>query len=689
MAEIRRLPCWRWGWMGICVWALATPVRAQQARIPMNFGDVEITLVGMPQGSAGHGYSEYIFRIRNQSAERPHTVSLSLPFEKMYVRGDSIGELRRTVQVGANETVRLSLLQPDHPPIGGHTVAVVVDGQRSDRGMSLQPTTSTFSSVASRRGYRYYSPSYGGGTERPLLRIGSRVKPMPKRVESTILGVGAFPPALGMAGGVGGPGGPPPGGAPMGSPPGFPGGAAPGNAKEMAETEPEDAVPVLGNFIGLADAFDLRQVKLLPVELGLPPESYQPVDAEPVEMWSSNWLGYTRYDGIVVTAAELTAMPAGVRSALWQYVETGGFLLVLGPVEPRGLSAVLEIKTDADGWKSISAGLGTCLIAPDDNYSKWRGGTFEKLATQWKATHSLWEGGRRTTIDAHQEFPVVEDLGVPVKSLFALMFLFTLAIGPINFLVLTRMNRRIWLLWTTPAISLATCVAVFGFMIASEGWEGRLRIETFTFLDESTHRAITVGWTGVYTPLTPADGLHFSYDTEVIPQRVFEDYNDQSRSCTIDWTQDQHFASGWVEARVPAIFRVRKSELRRERITLRPDTDGSWIMKNFLPVDVRRFSYVDEKWQLHQAENVAAGAEAKLKQSEKEGIVAIANMANPLSSSGWKNNMDQLAANPQRYLRPGTYLAEVDDSPFLENCLRNARQRKAHALIVGIRPKSE
>ncbi len=686
MAETGAKPCRRFVLLGFLVCVCALPARAQMASIPMNFGDVEITLLSKPQGRAGHGYSEYIFRIRNQSADRAHSVSLALPFEKRNIEGDSLRELRRTVQVGANETMRLSLFQPDHPPIGGQNVAVTVDGQRSEREMTLQPTASAFSNAASYRRHRSFSPSYGGSGERPLLRIGSRVKPIPKRVESAIVGgpAGAMPAVGMMRGGSGAPGGPP-----VGPPPGFPDGVVPEPPAGMAQTRFEQLSPILGNFSGLVEAFEMGPVKILPVQIGLPPDSYQPVDAEAVETWSSDWLGYTRYDGIIVTANEWKLMPAGVRSALWLYVESGGFLFVLGSFDPRGLSGIAEIETRADGWKTIRAGFGRCSIAPNDDYTRWTDEMFQKLSAEWKSTHALWEGGHRNTIDAHQEFPVVEDLGIPVKSLFTLMFVFTLAIGPINFLVLTRTNRRIWMLWTTPAISLATCVAVFGFMIVSEGWEGRLRIETFTILDEASHHATTVGWTGVYTPLTPADGLHFSRDTEVIPQRVFEDSNDQSRSCTLDWTQDQHFASGWVEARVPAIFRVRKCELRRERVALQRDTDGSWIMKNYLPVDVRRFSYIDEKGQLYRAENVAAGAPAKLKQSEKETISLNATMTNLLSSNGWKNNIHQLATNPQRCLRPGMYLAETDESPFLDDCLRNARQRKAHAIIVGIRSKGE
>src|SRR5205823_12860439 len=91
-------------------------------------------------------------------------------------------------------------------------------------------------------------------------------------------------------------------------------------------------------------------------------------------------------------------------------------------------------------------------------------------------------------------------------------------IGPVNISLLSRWKRRIWLLWTVPLLSGFTVLAVFGYMLLSEGWSRHLRIETITVLDESTLRAATVGWTAFYSPVTPGDGLHFSYDTEVTLQ---------------------------------------------------------------------------------------------------------------------------------------------------------------------------
>lgn len=668
----------------------ALPVRAQFRGIPITFGDIEITPENRLQGKSWHGYCEYAFRVRNKSTERAHTVGLSLPADRIHIRGDAIRELRRTMQVGANETIRLTLLQPDHPPVGGRGIAVFIDGQRSERQVDFVPNETQAAGVYAHYASRYVSAS---GVAEPLLLVGARVGTLPKLIPGTVgmkggggmMGGGMMvPPGGGGPGGM--PGMMPGGGMPAGAPPGFP--APPGAAIEIDESSPEEALPVVGSFLASDLAWELGEFEIVPAKLGLPPNSYQPVDGEPVETWSTHWLAYTRYDGVVVTAEELRTMPPGVRAALWQYVEAGGYLLVLGPADLRGLSAVTETTTDRAGWKSIRAGFGHCLITPDAKYDKWDDKQFHRLAAEWRTSLSAWQGTTRHTEEANTELPVVEDLGIPVKSLFVLMFLFTLAIGPINMLVLSRWKRRIWLLWTTPAISLATCLAVFGFMLISEGWEGRLRTETLTLLDETTHRATTLGWTGVYSPLTPSEGLHFSYDSEVIPQRYFEDMRGQARSCTLDWSHDQHFASGWVEARVPSLFKVRKSEMRRERVTLEREADGSWSVVNGLGVEMRRFWFADDKGQMHTAEDIAAGARVRLKLGEKE-IQASKTTVASLFSANWISGMKQLALNPQHYLQPGQYLAEVDESPFLEDALRNARQRKTHALIVGFRKQGE
>jgi hypothetical protein len=671
--------------------ALASPLQA----LPTIFGDLEIIPESAPKGTSSHGYFEYVFRVVNKSEERPHIVSLSIPLERLFLNGDSIRELRRTVQVGAKESVLVSLLQPDYPPIGGTDVAVVIDGRKQDHEVTLKPNES-LRRHHSYRGSRGLLPT----PSEPLILLGTRVKPLPTMdpvpggTAAGMSGGSAMPPGgIGAPGRAGPPRTPPLSRKPSISPPATP------PAVMAPQSPPEEIVeklllPLLswngqaslGNIARLMLELEMGERLVSPIKPGLPARGFQFVNVE--AWWSTNWLAYTRYDGIIVKAEELNAMPAGIQTALWQYVETGGALLVLGRADLRGLSTLMETKKDPPGWLTVRAGFGVCRLTPDDNYDAWGREHFSILMSDWRNTAAAWSANRRSTVEANQEFPVIDDLGIPVKGLFLLMFVFTLGIGPINILVLTKLKRRIWLLWTTPVLSLFTCLTVFAYMLISEGLSGQLRSETLTLLDETTHRATTIGWTGVYSPLTPSDGLHFSRETEVVPQRYYEDRDGGARSCTIDWSQDQHFISGWVEARVPAHFKVRKSELRRERVSLQREPDGRWSMVNGLGKDIRRFWYADANGQIHSADNIGPGARAMLALTEKESLAPTANVKDVLPFTSWMTKFTDLTEHPQRYLRPGFYLAEVDDSPFLEVALPSARTRKLHALIMGVPPTS-
>ena len=162
----------------------------------------------------------------------------------------------------------------------------------------------------------------------------------------------------------------------------------------------------------------------------------------------------------------------------------------------------------------------------------------------WREVTRRWERGPRpgfssgSTSQAHREFEVVANIGIPVRGLFIFMILFVVLIGPINFYWLTQTRRRIWLLWTVPVFSLITCAILFGYMLVSEGWRGHYRAASVTVLDEATQHS-TVGWLGYYTPTTPSSSLHFSDDTEFTPHLLQDRYLGHQQSRTADQLDQQ------------------------------------------------------------------------------------------------------------------------------------------------------
>jgi hypothetical protein len=579
----------------------------------VTFGDISVNVEAEPRGNSSHGYIEYLFAVTNHSTDRLHQVRLTLPRLSAPRRRDSLREISCTAEVGPGETIRMALLQPDHPPLEGGGLAVTIDGRREETDVPVR-LGNVF--------HNHYSP--GHSTGELLVLISQSIRKSPPDPSALC------PPASGVA-----------------------------------------------------------KPQWLPAE-------------QPCQRWSTNWLAYSRYDGLLVTAEDLRSMPVEVRAAVCSYAEAGGSLIVLGDAEllppwpqrtDRNGDIVARPETDRAGFRFFDAGLGQCLVTGEDiaNWSQ------SKWLTLVKACNDLlvpWDNGRNS-VEANHLFPVVEDLGIPVKGLFTLMLLFTIVIGPVNFIVLARKKRRLWLLWTTPAISLLTCLAVFGYMLLSEGWEGHLRSETVTFLDEGTRRATTIGWTAVYSPLTPGDGLHFSPETEVITQRLHERRRSDVRSCTVDWTQDQHLGRGWVEARVPAHFKVRKTETRRERLSVRRGSGDQLIVVNGLGAAILRLWVADRQGRLYTRDEVAPGAEATASSSGKtlqdppqpEGRAFNPQAA--LLRGDWLNAGTRMALTPQLYLKPGSYLAELDDTPFLEDPLPGATRRRCHGFVLGLLKESD
>jgi hypothetical protein len=406
-----------------------------------------------------------------------------------------------------------------------------------------------------------------------------------------------------------------------------------------------------------------------------------------VAAWSPNWLGYSRYDGIVLTADDLRTMPAEVRAAIGQYVECGGSLLILGKNAP--LPGHWKQSPIGRNVSVGSAGFGLCLVTDRTDLSGADPALLSTVANSWNQTLTPWQK-TRSTGEANSAFPVVDDIGVPVQGLLALMVLFALAIGPVNLYILARRKRKLWLFWTVPLISFVTCAVVFGSMALTEGSAGRSRVEGFTLLDENTRRASSLGWAAFYAPLLPG-GLHFSPDTEVSYQNGDDTYSYRRRRggsspLSIDWGGDQHLTSGWLVPRVPSHLVVCKGELRRERVTFAAGPGGQPDAVNGLGADLTDLWYADATGKLFHAQNVPAGGRVTLTPATKPaGVGAPKSLREVYTTGDWAKLAERLPREGPALLTPRTYLAVIDGAaPFLDDGLPGASISKRRSVVLGI-----
>ncbi len=401
--------------------------------------------------------------------------------------------------------------------------------------------------------------------------------------------------------------------------------------------------------------------------------------------WSEHWITYSAFDVVLLPQADFMRMPEAVRTALWRYTESGGRLAVLGRIEVPETWRNREVSS-SNGIAHHRVGLGECLqldASAVESLTAPQAAKLKMLLAQAAALSLPDENLHNNPDSLNSLFPVVEGTDLPVRGMAFLMLVFILVVGPINLLVLRAFKRRIWFLWTIPVISAATCLLVIIYSLTSEGITPSTRTEAVTLLDQSARRATTAALMAFYCPLTPSDGLHFDTETEVTPL-LANDSHRNGESHEVDWSNGQHFRSGWLSARVPAHFFARKSEPRRERLQVERDTNGKLAVVNGLGAPVKTLWLVDAQGQLHKTDAIEAGARATLTATgENTGRGPLPDLSrfvnDPLSQIPSRS-----LANLKPWLRPGVYFAELEGAPFVEIALTGRTKPRANSLVIGL-----
>lgn len=281
---------------------------------------------------------------------------------------------------------------------------------------------------------------------------------------------------------------------------------------------------------------------------------------------------------------------------------------------------------------------------------------------------------------------------LPLGGMFTLLLVFSVLIGPVNMIVLARLKRRIWMLWTVPVFSFSACCVILAYSVMSEGITPKVYDKTITVLDQRLHEATTIGTRVYYAPIKPAAGFHFARTAEIRPvlgSRRHSSYRRHNRESVnhpvIDWTVDQHLVSGWVLPRVPAAFQIRKSEKRRERLDFSRTEDGTLEVVNGLGEPISFLIYADVNGKIYCVSNIAAGARAKLELAPGRQIKQTpANLREIYLQSPWPQAIDRVIEKPDKYLSRNTYCAVLETSPFLAPGIAKAKAIDTRTAVYGI-----
>ena len=454
-----------------------------------------------------------------------------------------------------------------------------------------------------------------------------------------------------------------------------------------------------------------------------------------ITQWPRHWLAYSGFDAILLRAKEWNAAPAEVRQAITQYVRAGGRLFVVGtiplPTDARMLSAdqMEKRRASAESFSesidSFSSAHSKTGFYPEEMGEEETVHENHAVPTQGAASSTVFAlgWGLIRIVDASADkdeidqgieqalkaintgeynltpalvsvlagarnlgsfddfFPIVDDASVPVRLMIVILIGFVVLAGPVNLVLLHKLKRRTWFLWTLPAVSILTSAIVFGTALLNEGFTPTVRRDVITILNQESQQASTIGALGIYAPVSPGN-LEFSAHTEVTPL-LSSHGQDSGSNRGVDWSKGQIFTGKWVASRVPAHFALRKSEPRKERLSV-TWKGGTPTVVNSLSVDINQLWLADARGNIFESTNLRAGQRAELQRvAGMQTVIDYVNTDFLLST-----HKDTPESDYPKNLAPGTYLAQMDGSPFMENPIGSG-QLKTHALVFGVLTKAE
>lgn len=387
-------------------------------------------------------------------------------------------------------------------------------------------------------------------------------------------------------------------------------------------------------------------------------------------MLPSLWIDYTGLDMVMLPLRVLADLDSDKRSAILQWTQTGGVLVVYEVGQPANASAELQSLlgiTDprfwqparTQDWRALKASL---FPQTEDDGGDGPEGFRRREDPKWSVTEetfnhhdyllgrvyafpenpfpgtprdwawwattipadlSLWEARMgvlpRRANPNFFNFLIPGVTSVPIYAFLVLMTLFTIVIGPLNYFLLRRRKRTYLLLLTIPAIAFVTSLTLFVYSTLAYGFEVASRSRSLTVLDQRTNTAVSLGRISLFAGIAPSEGLTFSPNTAVFPMWAPLDFG-QSRfeSGRIVWGEQQKLVDGWLRSRTRTQFTTIQHRTERSRLEIASTSPSKMTISNGTEWDIASIFWVDEKGDVYVGSALGAGNTGELNRVSDE-----------------------------------------------------------------------
>ena len=346
------------------------------------------------------------------------------------------------------------------------------------------------------------------------------------------------------------------------------------------------------------------------------PMNYANLVVSPLDLrqWPRRVQSYLGYKVIMLNADQLP--PPEVMNVLQKYVKMGGtLLLIVGDNTvnvPDGLTGENLSVTQNLGWGKIcylrlfKPGAITAWqnLAPTDfqrhelervqEYVN-----FDELNRLLNTQNTNW--GLAT---APLSVPDIKLPDMPLNIVLWVLAGFVLLIGPVNYGILKWRKKELYMLITTPVLSLLFCAAVIITVSINEGWYSRGVGRAALWLDQTTGEALSYGRFKLYSPLNIPGGFDFEYSD--LP--LFEQYE----KMRLNTTRNNHYAADIVSPRIQSEYCVVRLAGQSEKLRFyRTDDKQKIEVVNGLGTVLTQLVFRDENgWFFYHTGVIPPGSRA-------------------------------------------------------------------------------
>lgn len=361
---------------------------------------------------------------------------------------------------------------------------------------------------------------------------------------------------------------------------------------------------------------------------------------------------------------------------------------------------VAEEATAANAWcLSTVFGLGRIVALPSDGRLKqddWLKLLLLAFGNQ-ESTCFDGIGERNHQFHGYDGFDY-KRLGKPPWLLFLVMItLFGLLVGPVAFVVLTRLQRTHLLLGAVPLIAGVITFGIVGYALIQDGFAFRTSRYSVTWLDTTHQTALTQTTQMVYSGVAPGS-LQVPRSTA-----YYDNTNDTTRNrhsqLRLFLQDDQQIISGAkIQARTKAQVTTFDVQAAPGQVLLSASVDGSkWEATNELGFDIERLVMQTPSGPM-MAEDVGMGATVVLendsgdkspwfnefRRRKHETQAAIPDLLHEPQHL----YMDRLSSASRMVfdsnkIPPGMFLAISNQQPLARNLRENSFQEEELHVTIG------